>query len=110
LDTVTAQKPDRHATWLGWPRPSWTWLLILGLLSRIAVVAWGDACAGHGPPESLLKNDQTVAAPNRNYNARHMTALAVGGRRFVEPWTWLAASILAEAKLIELFVNWEFIG
>ena len=88
MHVATVEEPRRRFDWLDWPRPTWTWLLMLGLLSRIAVVAWGDRCARTGTalPDDLAKHDRTVAAANLNYNARHMAALAVAGRRLVRPW------------------------
>jgi hypothetical protein len=60
--------------------------LILALLSRLAVVAWGDRCAWARVPRRVLANDPLVAAPNLNYNARHLAALALPARRLVQPW------------------------
>ena len=87
MDVATAPEPTRRTDWLEWPRPTWTWLLILGLLSRIAVLAWGDCCARTGMHASQSKYDELVAAPNRNFQARHLAALAVSGRPSSSPGT-----------------------
>jgi hypothetical protein len=84
--TTAPEIGKRRLGRLDWPQPTWSWLLIVGLLSRVAVVAWGDWCAHMGPPRSLLRHDQTVAAPNLGYNVRHMTALKAEARRWIQPW------------------------
>jgi hypothetical protein len=84
---TTVQEPGDRSVWPIWPEPSWKWLLVLGLLSRLLVVAWGDwRYAGEQLPAGLLENEREVAVPNRQYNTRHLAALAAPARRWAQPW------------------------
>ena len=70
----------------GWPRPSWRALLLVGLVSRVAVLLIGIALAREEMPEWFADLDREVAAENLGYNARHRAALLKDWRRAIEPW------------------------
>jgi hypothetical protein len=74
--------------------------LILGLLSRVVVVAWGDRCARRPPPPKPADEAKYVAAANLDNYDRHRAALEVGGRKWVRPWYRWDAFWYAEASQV----------
>jgi hypothetical protein len=88
----------------GWPRPSWPALLVVGLISRVLVVALGIALADPEPPrmrQFIAKHDAVVARDNLGYQARHRAGLSrmEGLRRLVRPWYAFDAIWYAEVSL-----------
>ncbi len=70
-----------------YPRTSWPALFVFGLISRISIVLFGCQVAVIERPAWLhIQDEELVASGNRNLNTRHLDALSLGRRRWIEPW------------------------
>ena len=77
--------------------PTWPWLFVLGVISRVVVLALGGMLA-YAPLPANQTNDPNIAVNNRGYNRRHMAALSDGHHRWVQSWYRFDAIWFAEVS------------